>query len=466
MPGVTPQKKRPGQKPGMQQPFPPFQTTAGHPNRPPRPRRSTEQTLAGPQRLHKLLADLGLGSRRHLEEMIIAGRITVNRQPAELGQKVGPGDEVRVNGKPVPLRFATPQTRVLAYHKPTGEIVSRDDPEGRPNVFTKLPPVKGGRWVAVGRLDLNSEGLLLFTTSGELANKLMHPRFEMEREYAVRVFGRLDPELERRLLEGVELEDGLAKVNSIVDGGGEGANHWYHVVLTEGRNREVRRLFEALGLQVSRLIRTRFGPVAMHPQLKLGMRAELAGEDLAKLLEAAGLPASEANRPERGPRPGQGPGKGPLRGGPNKGPRGQGKGQGKGPWRGPGRGPDRGAPQRYEGLPADAYEDLDEDRQPNFDGPREAGQEGVQRDPGSQREAGAQRDAGPRREGGPQRARGPQGGQGPRPGQGSGPRQPGTGEGRRNRRGRRGKRRSVEEKVGDEGSARPAGIPREVDDTD
>ncbi len=233
--------------------------------------------------------------------MIIAGRITVNRLPAEVGQKVGPGDEVRVNGKTIPLRFAQPQARVLLYHKPVGEIVSRDDPEGRPSVFANLPPVKGGRWVAVGRLDLNSEGLLLFTTSGELANRLMHPRYELEREYAVRVLGRLDAEQERRLLEGIELEDGPAKVMSIADGGGEGANHWYHVVLTEGRNREVRRLFAALGLQVSRLIRTRFGPIAMPPQLKMGMKADLPGDEMKKLLDLTGIASGSGKRSEERP---------------------------------------------------------------------------------------------------------------------------------------------------------------------
>lgn len=221
--------------------------------------------------------------------MIIAGRITVNRQPAEVGQKVGPSDQVRINGELVRIRFAPPRARVLLYHKPAGEIVSRADPEGRPTVFDKLPRLGSAKWVAVGRLDFNSEGLLLFTTLGELANRLMHPRYEVEREYAVRVVGALTPEQERALLEGIELEDGPARVLSLADGGGEGSNHWYKVTLPEGRNREVRRLFEALGLMVSRLIRTRYGVVSMPPQLKRGQTLELGPEELNMLMTAAGM---------------------------------------------------------------------------------------------------------------------------------------------------------------------------------
>jgi len=184
-------------------------------------RRSTEPVFTEPQRLHKVLAQCGYGSLRGLEELIIAGRITVNRQPAEVGQKVGPNDQIRINGELVRLRFAPPRARVLLYHKPAGEIVSRSDPEGRPTVFDKLPRLGNARWIAVGRLDFNSEGLLLFTTSGDLANRLMHPRYEVEREYSVRIVGRLTPEQERALVEGVQLEDGLARVTSIADGGGE-----------------------------------------------------------------------------------------------------------------------------------------------------------------------------------------------------------------------------------------------------
>jgi 23S rRNA pseudouridine2605 synthase len=242
-----------------------------------------------------VLAQCGYGSLRGLEELIIAGRITVNRQPAEVGQKVGPNDQVRINGELVRLRFAAPRVRVLLYHKPAGEIVSRADPEGRPTVFDKLPRLGSAKWIAVGRLDFNSEGLLMFTTLGELANRLMHPRYEVEREYSVRVMGTLTPEQERQLLEGVELEDGPARVLSLADGGGEGANHWYKIVLPEGRNKEVRRMFEVLGLMVSRLIRTRYGVVNMPPQLKRGQMQELEREELDTLLKAVGMPLGEGS---------------------------------------------------------------------------------------------------------------------------------------------------------------------------
>jgi 23S rRNA pseudouridine2605 synthase len=240
-----------------------------------------------------VLAQCGYGSLRGLEELIIAGRITVNRQPAEVGQKVGPDDQVRINGELVRLRFAAPRVRVLLYHKPAGEIVSRADPEGRPTVFDKLPRLGSAKWIAVGRLDFNSEGLLMFTTLGELANRLMHPRYEVEREYSVRVMGTLTPEQERQLLEGIELEDGPAKVLALADGGGEGANHWYKLVLPEGRNKEVRRMFEVLGLMVSRLIRTRYGIINMPPQLKRGQMQELERDELDALLKAVGMPLGD-----------------------------------------------------------------------------------------------------------------------------------------------------------------------------
>jgi 23S rRNA pseudouridine2605 synthase len=277
-----------------------------HPNR---PRRSTEPVFTEPQRLHKVLAQCGYGSLRGLEEMIIAGRITVNRQPAEVGQKVGPNDQIRINGELVRLRFAPPRARVLLYHKPAGEIVSRSDPQGRPTVFDKLPRLGSAKWIAVGRLDFNSEGLLLFTTSGELANRLMHPRYGVEREYSVRVVGSLTAEQERTLREGVTLEDGVARVTSLSDEGGEGTNHWYKVTLPEGRNREVRRLFEALGLMVSRLIRTRYGVVPMPPQLKRGQHVELEQADLQRLLQAAGMGNGAQSGPQHAnanaPRPPQ-----------------------------------------------------------------------------------------------------------------------------------------------------------------
>ncbi|CAG0934889.1 MAG: Ribosomal large subunit pseudouridine synthase B [Rhodocyclaceae bacterium] len=241
---------------------------------------------AEPQKLHKMLAQAGLGSRRELEEWIVAGRVSVNGKPAHVGQRIGPQDRVKVNGRPVNLKFASRTPRVLIYHKQEGEIVSRDDPEGRSSVFDKLPRIGGGRWVNVGRLDFNTEGLLIFTSSGELANRLMHPRYGIEREYAVRVIGELSAGQEQALLEGVELEDGVARFNALFARGGEGTNRWYHVTLNEGRNREVRRIFESLGVQVSRLIRVRYGPISMPPRLRRGMFHELAEEEVQSLLRS------------------------------------------------------------------------------------------------------------------------------------------------------------------------------------
>jgi 23S rRNA pseudouridine2605 synthase len=270
-----------------------------------------------------------------MEELILAGRITVNRMPAEIGQKVGPGDEVRINGEPVKIRFAEPKPRVLIYHKPAGELVTRDDPEERPTVFEQLPSIRDGKWIAVGRLDYNTEGLLLFTNSGELANRLMHPRYEVEREYAVRVMGRLTDDQVKALTDGVELEDGLAKCTKVEDGGGdeESSNHWYNVALREGRNREVRRLFEALGLTVSRLIRTRYGRVSMPTVAKRGDVIEMEPADVAALLRSVGMKADGAPPQQRpgAPRPSQGQPQGHPKGKhgkrrpprPGKGPQGQ-----------------------------------------------------------------------------------------------------------------------------------------------
>ena len=243
--------------------------------------------LAEPERLQKVLAQLGIGSRREIEEWVTAGRISVNGLPAELGQKIGPGDRVKYNGKLVPLRFTTRTPRVLIYHKPEGEIVSREDPEGRPTVFERLPILRKGRWIAVGRLDFNTSGLLLFTNDGTLANRLMHPRYELEREYAVRLLGQLSDEQTESLKSGIQLEDGLARFSTLSDEGGEGANHWYRVTLSEGRNREVRRMFEAVGLTVSRLMRVRYGPVTLSSRLKRGMWMEMPEADVCLL---AGLP--------------------------------------------------------------------------------------------------------------------------------------------------------------------------------
>ncbi|MCI1192009.1 rRNA pseudouridine synthase, partial [Calidifontimicrobium sp. SYSU G02091] len=245
-------------------------------------------------KLHKVLAQAGIGSRRDMEQLILEGRITVNGEPAHTGQRISWGDQVKVNGKPIKLRIAPPPPRVLAYHKPAGEIVTHDDPQQRPTVFRRLPKLHQGKWQSVGRLDINTEGLLLFTNSGELANQLMHPRFGVEREYAVRVLGLLDDEARRRLLEGVEIDGQPAKFESIVDGGGEGANHWYRVVITEGRHREVRRLFDAVGLTVSRLIRIRYGTVVLPRGLKRGAWVELGEADVKAIRRAAQPAAARA----------------------------------------------------------------------------------------------------------------------------------------------------------------------------
>ncbi len=243
-----------------------------------------------PQRLHKLLALAGLGSRRDMEELIASGRITINGQVAQVGAAVVPTDVVRLDSRPLHLPFEAEMPQVLLYHKPEGEIVSQDDPEKRATVFDKLPRVRGAKWIAIGRLDINTSGLLIFTTSGELANHFMHPRYEVEREYAVRIFGELTEGQMLQLTQGIELEDGPASFDSIHPQGGEGANHWYQVTLREGRNREVRRLFEAFQMPVSRLMRVRFGPVSLPPRLKRGQMLKLEPKEIAGLLEWAGLP--------------------------------------------------------------------------------------------------------------------------------------------------------------------------------
>ncbi|HEY7805387.1 MAG TPA: pseudouridine synthase, partial [Orrella sp.] len=240
-------------------------------------------------KLHKVLAQSGIGSRREMEELIIAGRVSVNGEPAHIGQRVGSNDVVRVNGKPVNRLASQKPPRVVLYHKPAGEIVSHDDPAGRATVFSRLPRLKVGKWLSIGRLDLNTEGLLIFTTSGDLANKLMHPRYGNEREYAVRVLGELTDDLRQQLLAGVELDDGLAQFSSLEFLGGEGSNRWYRVTLQEGRNREVRRIFEFVGLTVSRLIRTRFGEIVLPNNLRRGRWDELSGDLVNALLVQVGL---------------------------------------------------------------------------------------------------------------------------------------------------------------------------------
>ncbi|MDN5842389.1 MAG: rRNA pseudouridine synthase [Alcaligenaceae bacterium] len=240
-------------------------------------------------KLHKVLADAGIGSRRDMEDLIIAGRVSVNGEPAHIGQRVGPEDKVRVNGKPITRPKADKPPRVILYHKPAGEIVSHDDPGGRATVFQRLPKVRMGKWLSVGRLDLNTEGLLILTTSGDLANRLTHPRYGAEREYAVRVLGELDPAMIEKLTSGIELEDGMAQFGSFEYLGGEGSNRWYRVTLKEGRNREVRRMFEAAGVKVSRLIRTRFGDVVLPPALRRGRWEELDSELVGALMLQLGL---------------------------------------------------------------------------------------------------------------------------------------------------------------------------------
>ncbi len=337
-------------------------------------------------KLHKVLAEAGLGSRRDMEELIISGRVSVNGEPAHIGQRILAQDQVRINGKLIQRRVSKKPPRVLVYHKPAGEIVSHDDPDGRPSVFERLPNMKAGKWLAVGRLDFNTEGLLLFTTSGDLANRLMHPRYNIDREYAVRTLGELEEGMRQKLLAGVELDDGVAQFSRVADGGGEGVNKWYRVTIGEGRNREVRRMFEAIGLTVSRLIRTRYGAMVLPPNLKRGRWEEMDEHSVRDLLKISGLEKTvgksepsrgrsdehdseggvNGNRIERAPatarnggpngnranapEPGQWPGK--SRGGPARGPGGfAGQGQPRGPGAYPaqgqgGQGQGRGAPAK------------------------------------------------------------------------------------------------------------------------
>ena len=220
-----------------------------------------------------------------MEELIASGEVSINGKVAGTGDRAGPDDTVRVGKRTIHLKFGERLPRVMLYHKPEGEIVSRDDPQGRPSVFDKLPQLQSSKWISIGRLDFNTSGLLIFTTDGELANRLMHPRFEVEREYAVRIMGRLTSEQMVQLTTGIELEDGLAKFDQLSDQGGEGSNHWYRVILKEGKNREVRRMFEAVGMMVSRLTRVRFGPINLPPRLKRGKSMELDEVQVQRLLK-------------------------------------------------------------------------------------------------------------------------------------------------------------------------------------
>lgn len=242
--------------------------------------------MAGPERVQKFLARLGYGSRRQIEDWIRAGRIQVNGRDAVLGDTVTAEDVVTVDGKRVLVASAAPSCRVLLYNKPEGEICTRSDPEGRPSIFDRLPSPGGQRWVSVGRLDVNTSGLLLLTTDGDLANRLMHPSSEIEREYLVRVLGEVTPEMIERLRSGVELEDGPAAFERVYEIGGSGSNRWYGVVLREGRKREVRRLWEAVGVRVSRLKRIRFGPISLPAHVRRGQFTELDETAIAALREA------------------------------------------------------------------------------------------------------------------------------------------------------------------------------------
>ena len=244
------------------------------------------------QKLQKVLANLGLGSRRKMERWIEEGRVTVDGSVATLGDRVHPGQALRLDGKPLEVDAAE-QVRVLLYHKPVREVCSGDDPEGRKTVFERLPKLKSGRWISVGRLDFNTSGVLLFTTDGALANALMHPSSAIEREYLVRVMGRVDEPMLERLKDGVELDDGPARFSDIQEGGGDGINRFFYVVLMEGRNREVRRLWESQGTTVSRLKRVRYGEVFLPSKLKKGQWLELPQRDVDVIYQMAGLPTKE-----------------------------------------------------------------------------------------------------------------------------------------------------------------------------
>jgi 23S rRNA pseudouridine2605 synthase len=327
-------------------------------------------------KLHKVLAEAGLGSRRDMEELIVAGRVSVNGEPAHIGQRILPTDLVRINGKLIQRKVSKRPPRVLVYHKPSGEIVSTDDPEGRPSVFDRLPTMKAGKWLAVGRLDFNTEGLLLFTTSGDLANRLMHPRYGIDREYAVRTLGELEEGMRQKLLAGVELEDGTANFSKIADGGGEGVNKWYRVVIGEGRNREVRRMFEAIGLTVSRLIRTRYGAMTLPRGLKRGRWEEMDEHAVRDLLNLSGLDKAA---------PG---GKGKFEQGEHSGGternneigKGQRRGQGQNQWQGPSQGRGQGQ-DRWAGN--------------SGNGSRGQGQDGQARSQGQEPGRGQGRGVGP-----------------------------------------------------------------------
>ena len=298
-PRITPANKAPQAKP---QEFAPR-----HPSKKPHSapvvevEAEVEADTGASQKLQKMLASAGMGSRRDMESRIEAGQVTVNGEKATLGLRVGPTDKVMLEGRHVKLNFEVELPRILIYHKREGEIVSRDDPKARTTVFDALPRVRNGKWIAIGRLDFNTEGLLIFTTSGELANRLMHPSFEVEREYSVRIMGELSQEQMRSMTAGILLDDGKAYFDRIAEMGGEGSNRWYQVIIKEGRNREVRRMFEAMGIMVSRLIRVRFGMVNLPPRIKRGQMLELESIQVAAILKWVDLPVPAQlpqNRPQ------------------------------------------------------------------------------------------------------------------------------------------------------------------------
>lgn len=262
----------------------------------PRPGDSAIAPVTKPgEKLQKVLARAGLGSRREMERWIEEGRIAVNGKAATLGDRVDERARISVDGRTLDPAPAL-QTRCILYHKPTGEVCSRKDPEGRRSVFERLPKLKSGRWISIGRLDFNTSGLLLFTTDGDLANALMHPSSNIEREYMVRVMGKVEMDMLHRMVEGVMLEDGMARFTDITDAGGEGINHWFYVVLMEGRNREVRRLWESQGLTVSRLKRVRYGEVFIPSRVKQGQWTEMETAEIKGLYRMAGLPMKEVKR--------------------------------------------------------------------------------------------------------------------------------------------------------------------------
>jgi 23S rRNA pseudouridine2605 synthase len=253
------------------------------------------------ERLQKLLANAGFGSRREIERWIEAGRIRINGEVARLGARVGSEDLIQIGERRIRAgHIESVERRVILYNKPEGELVTRFDGEGRPTVFGNLPKLRRGRWIAVGRLDINSSGLLIFTTDGELANRLMHPSRPLEREYAVRVLGDVKEEQLQQLVHGVELDDGPARFEDIVESGGEGANRWFHVVIMEGRNREVRRLWETVGAKVNRLKRVRFGPVMLDGRLLVGRWREATAEEQKQLLQTVGLAPTQEERKPKG----------------------------------------------------------------------------------------------------------------------------------------------------------------------